>query len=65
MLKKQSIILKNCKKTVKNNEKPPKVSKTRRKTGQNSVETINKPLSMWKIKKNDQKCWKLVENRPK
>ena len=48
--------MKNCKKTVKNNEKPSNVSKTRRKTAQNSVETNNKPPSMWKIKKNDQKC---------
>ena len=54
--KKHSIILKNCKKTVKNIEKPSNMSKTRRKAAQNSVKAINKPLSMWKIKKNDQKC---------
>ena len=53
--KKHSIILKNCKKTVKNIEKPSNVSKTRRKTSQNSVKTFKKPLINWKIKKNDQK----------
>ena len=44
--KKHSIFLKNCKKTVKNIEKPSKVSKTRQKTSQNSVETIKKPPIM-------------------
>ena len=56
ILKKHSIILKNCKKTVKNIEKPSNMSKTRPKTSQNSVKTIQKPQRMWKIKKNDQKC---------
>ena len=56
ILKKHSIILKNCKKTVKNIEKPSNMSKTRREMAQNSEKIINKPLRMWKIMKNDQKC---------
>ena len=47
-------------KTVKNIETPSNILKTRRKTAQKSLKTINKPLRMLNIKKNDQECWKFV-----
>ena len=40
---KQSIMLKNCKNTVKNIEKPSTKSKTRRKTVQNYVKLSTNP----------------------
>ena len=48
--------MKNCKKTVKNIETSSNMLKTRLKTAQKFLKTINKPLRMLNIKKNDQKC---------
>ena len=48
--------MKNCKKTIKNFETSSNMLKTRLKTAQKSLKTINNPLRMLNIKKNDQKC---------